>query len=107
MQTRPDTDPDAATADTAAGDAAACRRPARATGPAPLLSADLTMEQLMRRWPGAVAVLTAWRMACPGCPMAPFMTIDEAARAYGVPADRLLDDLHRSVTDGREVRDAV
>lgn len=93
--------------DPAAPDAAARRRPARTTGPAPSLSADLTMEQLMRRWPGAVAVLTTWRMACPGCPMAPFMTIDEAARAYGVPADRLLDDLRRSVAAGREVWDAV
>ena len=57
MQTRPDTDPDAATADTAAGDAAACRRPARATGPAPLLSADLTMEQLMRPLAMFLAIL--------------------------------------------------
>lgn len=93
--------------DPAAPDAADRRRPARTTGQAASLSADLTVEELMRRWPRAVEVLTAWRMACPGCAMAPFMTVGEAAGAYGVPADRLLDDLRRAAADGREVRDAV
>lgn len=58
-----------------------------------LPSPDLTLAELMRGWPALVPVLLHRRMACPGCAMAPFMTLREAARAYAVEADALLSDL--------------
>jgi hybrid cluster-associated redox disulfide protein len=46
----------------------------------------LTVSEVLRRWPASVALFTRRRMACPGCAMAPFMTLREAAREYGQDA---------------------
>lgn len=56
-------------------------------------SADMTVADLLRAWPSLGAVFRHRRMACPGCAMAPFMTLREAAESYGVDADALLADL--------------
>ncbi|PWC35898.1 DUF1858 domain-containing protein [Azospirillum sp. TSO35-2] len=55
--------------------------------------ADLTMADLMRLRPACVPVLLRRGLACPGCAMAPFMTVREAADAYGLDLDAFLSDL--------------
>ena len=45
--------------------------------------ADLTMAELMSVRPAAVPVLMRRGLACPGCAMAPFMTVREAAEHVG------------------------
>lgn len=55
--------------------------------------ADLTMAELMSGRPAVVPVLLRHGLACPGCAMAPFMTVREAAEAYGLELDAFLDDL--------------
>ncbi|MGE5139370.1 MAG: hypothetical protein ACM3JD_07915 [Rudaea sp.] len=50
---------------------------------------DLTVEQALARGPGAVSVFVRFRMACVGCPMAIFDTLEEAATNYGI-APRML-----------------
>lgn len=44
---------------------------------------DLTVTQLLRRWPLAAAVFVRRGMACVGCSMAPFETLAEVASVYG------------------------
>lgn len=58
-----------------------------------LPAAEDTISDVLERWPAAVAVFLHRRMACPGCTMAPFMTVGEAARSYGIPTADLLADL--------------
>lgn len=58
--------------------------------PAPGLDLDTPVADVMRRWPDTVGVFVARHMACPGCPMAPFMTVADAAREYRLDADELL-----------------
>ncbi|MCC7242543.1 MAG: DUF1858 domain-containing protein [Acidobacteria bacterium] len=64
------------------------RRPDAPTGRT--MMADLVVE-----WPAARAVLGQHGMACVGCSMARFETIAEAARAYGLRASDLIDDVRR------------
>lgn len=61
------------------------------------VSADMLVANVMRRWPPTAAVFLRRRMACPGCPMAPFMTVVEAAKSYGIDADDLVADLSAAV----------
>lgn len=61
------------------------------------LSAELPVAAIMRRWPATVDVFVSFRMACPGCPMAPFMTVRDAANAYDIPTDELMDALARRI----------
>jgi hybrid cluster-associated redox disulfide protein len=57
------------------------------------IGVDMPVAEVMRRWPESVAVFLGRRMACPGCPMAPFMTLAEAARSYAIDAEDLIGDL--------------
>lgn len=57
---------------------------------------DLPMDQLMRRWPATIRVLLDHDMRCPACLLAPFMTVAEAARAYGLEPAALAAELARA-----------
>lgn len=66
------------------------------------LSEDLTVADVLARWPETVPVFMSRRMGCVGCCMAPFETLSEAAEAYGLCPRRLVRDL-RSCLDGGTV----
>lgn len=59
--------------------------------PAEVLS--MMVAEMMERWPQTVPVFNRRHMACPGCAMAPFMTVGEAARSYDLPGEQLAGDL--------------
>lgn len=61
------------------------------------LDAHLTMADLLDGWPAAAPVLAKRGMACVGCSMARFETIEEAAIAYGFDPAELLDEIERAV----------
>jgi len=60
---------------------------------------QLTVAEVLDRWPATAAAFVRRRMACVGCAMAPFDTIGEAAAVYGIKVEGLLDELRR-LTDG-------
>ena len=51
------------------------------------------MEWLMDRYPGVIPMLVRKRMACVGCCMAVFDSVEDAARYHGLDAAGLLADL--------------
>jgi hybrid cluster-associated redox disulfide protein len=62
---------------------------------------QLTVAEVLERWPATAAVFGRRCMACLGCAMAPFDTIGEAAAVYGIELNRFLAELRR-VTHGEE-----
>lgn len=56
-----------------------------------------TVHEVLRRTPRAAEVFHRRRMACVGCTMAPFDTVADAARAYGIDPVELGADLHLAV----------
>ena len=50
--------------------------------------------------PAAMSVFMHHRMACPGCAMAPYMTIAEAAASYRLDPQRLLAELQAAAQEG-------
>lgn len=58
---------------------------------------ELTVGELLRRWPAAVRIFLDYKMNCPACPIAPFMTVDEAAGEYHVDAQALKRDIAEAV----------
>lgn len=59
--------------------------------------ASQLISEVLERWPQTIAVFLKRRMACPGCAMAPFMTLAEAAACYGQPAADLVDEVRRAI----------
>ncbi len=56
----------------------------------PAEAGDQFISQVLATFPQAVTEFIARRMACPGCPMAKFETMAEAARNYGMDPRELL-----------------
>jgi hybrid cluster-associated redox disulfide protein len=45
---------------------------------------DLSMDEIMRRWPATIPIIMKHGMLCVGCPIGPFHTISEACGAHGL-----------------------
>jgi hybrid cluster-associated redox disulfide protein len=61
------------------------------------VTADLSVSDVMERWPATIAVFQAYRMACVGCFMAPFDTLAEAAHNYRLDVDQLVRALQERI----------
>lgn len=61
---------------------------------------ELTIDELLKRWPRSAEVLhRAGLSDCLGCAMAPFETLAEALRIYGVEAGPVVAEL-ATITKG-------
>jgi len=65
--------------------------------PVPSIHADAIVRAVMDAHPETIGVFVRRRMHCPGCAMAPFITIAEAAASYATPAEDLLHDLRAAL----------
>lgn len=54
---------------------------------------DMTMDVIMRRWPGTIRVVLAHGMLCVGCPIASFHTVSDAAREHVLDEGVLVEQL--------------
>ena len=58
---------------------------------------DMTVDQVMNRWPASIRVFMDFRMGCVGCPIATFHSVDEASREHGIDVGAFLAALTASV----------
>ncbi|HEY63375.1 MAG TPA: DUF1858 domain-containing protein [Caldilineae bacterium] len=63
------------------------------------LTADLTVAELLARWPQTAQVFLRYRMACIGCTMAPFDTLADVTTAYDLRLDLFLSELRRTIAE--------
>jgi hybrid cluster-associated redox disulfide protein len=61
------------------------------------LTADLTAAEVLERWPETIPVFFRYRMACVGCPIAPFETLAEVAAIYGLDRECLVNELRQTI----------
>lgn len=66
------------------------------------LTRDTCVETALSLGTGTAAAFLRCGMACPGCAMAPFMSLSEAAAAYDLPVERLLNEIRRDLEGVRE-----
>ena len=60
------------------------------TGESSQIGFEMTVDEVMRRWPATIRVFLDFRMNCVGCPIAGFHTVEDACREHGaVPGDFL------------------
>ena len=55
----------------------------------PFQSDDL-VDDIMRTAPHTIGVFLAFKMACVGCPIATFHTVDDACHEHGIERDEFL-----------------
>lgn len=54
---------------------------------------DLSVGEIMARWPATIGVFVERRMHCIGCPIGRFHTVVEAAAEHQVPLETLVRDI--------------
>ena len=55
--------------------------------------ADLTIAELLNRWPEIAPVFHRYGMACVGCALESFCSVTDAAETYGLPLEQFLAEL--------------
>jgi hybrid cluster-associated redox disulfide protein len=68
------------------------------------LSADLTVAEVLSRWPQTLPLFYERRMTCPGCAMAPFESLAEAASVYRLDPDAFLSEMREVISHRRNER---
>jgi hybrid cluster-associated redox disulfide protein len=58
---------------------------------------DMTVDQVMNRWPASIRVFMDFRMNCVGCPIATFHSVEEASREHKIDAGAFLEALAAGV----------
>lgn len=59
------------------------------------ISAGMTIEDVIRRYPKTVSAFERFGLRCSGCCVSAFEDIEEGARSHGIDLDTLLDELNR------------
>lgn len=54
---------------------------------------DMTMNEIMRRWPAAIRVVLRHQLLCVGCPIAIFHTVDDAIREHRIDGESFRREL--------------
>jgi hybrid cluster-associated redox disulfide protein len=68
----------------------------------PQYLADLKVAEVLECWPETIPVFFRYRMACVGCPIAPFETLAEVVAIYRVDLTQFLNELELVVQPTRE-----
>ena len=61
--------------------------------PTPEALGEMIITDVLERWPNTADVFHNHAMACVGCAVAPFYTINDAALVYRLPVDDFLAEL--------------
>lgn len=67
----------------------------------PKLDPDLTVAEVLTRWPETIPTFIRHRMGCVGCAIAPFETLAEVATIYGLNLEYFLRELQEGI-EGRD-----
>ncbi len=68
----------------------------------PLPNSNMTVAEVLEKWPETFTVFQEFKTACVGCVMAPFDTIDDVARIYEMELSVLIEALDAVVSaDGQ------
>jgi len=59
----------------------------------PTLHIQLTVDEVLHRWPHAFSVFMKNKTKCPGCFMQQFCTLKDVAETYQISAEKLIDEI--------------
>ena len=57
------------------------------------LDPDMTVDEIMRRWPETIRVFMRHQMLCIGCPIGDFHTVPEACEAHTIDEETISREL--------------
>ena len=59
-----------------------------------LITPDMSIEEILDCWPDSIHFFFEHRMACVGCCLSSFDTLEDALKVYGLLQEKILDMLN-------------
>ena len=63
---------------------------------------QMTVAEILERWPQTIPVFLRYQTSCVGCSMNIFETLEDAMRIYHLQQTDFLQDLQRSIQSAQE-----
>lgn len=63
------------------------------------LKPDLTVAEVLEKWPQTVSAFQRLKTACVGCTMAPFDTLRDVARIYNFELEEVMMEMREAVME--------
>jgi hybrid cluster-associated redox disulfide protein len=60
---------------------------------------DMTVDDVMRRWPPTIRIFLDFGANCVGCPIATFHSVDDACQEHEIDLERFLGRLQVAAED--------
>lgn len=67
-----------------------------------MITADITIGELLRTYPDVAPVLMGAGMHCLGCPSAQAESVGDAAMVHGIDADELVSEINKFIESKAE-----
>ncbi len=64
----------------------------------PAITANLTIAEILARWPQTVPVFLRHHLACVGCVMVPFETLADITSIYPLNLDLFIEELQQTIS---------
>lgn len=71
-----------------------------------MVTPNMIVANLLSEWPEAIPVFLNRRMACVGCNMARFETLQDASRIYGVNQEQFLAEINRAISQSGRAKES-
>jgi hypothetical protein len=65
----------------------------------PMIHIQLTVEEVLKRWPTVFSVFMLHKTQCPGCFMQHFCTLKDVAETYQIPPQELILEIESVLTE--------
>lgn len=69
-----------------------------------LPTTELTVDEVMQRWPATIRIFLEFDMHCVGCPIAAFHSVDEACNEHGIDLETFLRRLREAAQPAQTSR---
>jgi hybrid cluster-associated redox disulfide protein len=66
----------------------------------PMIDMQLTVDEVLQRWPQAFSVFMKHKTKCVGCFMQPFCTLKDVAETYQLSLEQLVDEIKSTSNNG-------
>lgn len=65
----------------------------------PKITGQMTISQVVKKYPKTAFVFMDYGLHCIGCPAAPDETLEEAVKVHQIDFKKLLEDLNKAAND--------
>ncbi len=62
-----------------------------------MITKDMTIEEVLRKYPRVIPAFAQFGIDCAGCQLSEFENIEHGARVHGIDLERLLEALNKAV----------